>query len=143
MRLLKAAVIVAALGMGGVATQAQAQVIFVGEESRDFSGGDAVARASDNERDRIAADGVRKSSRPRGNRPGPADPNDVTAGREIRDSKGEVIGKVEAVSMSAAIVSSPTGKVEVPLEAFGMNKSGLLLGLTRAEFETLVRDANK
>lgn len=73
----------------------------------------------------------------------PAKPGDVTAGSEVRDSKGVVLGKVESASMSAAVVTTETGKVEVPLEAFGKNNKGLLLALTKKDFDAMVAGANK
>jgi len=73
----------------------------------------------------------------------PAKPGDVTAGSEVRDSKGAVLGKVESASMSAAVVATEAGKVEVPLEAFGKNNKGLLLAMTKVDFDKLVAGANK
>jgi hypothetical protein len=73
----------------------------------------------------------------------PAKPGDVTAGSDVRDSKGVVLGKVESASMSAAVVATEAGKVEVPLEAFGKNSKGLLLALTKADFDKMVAGANK
>lgn len=73
----------------------------------------------------------------------PAKPGDVIAGSDVRDSKGVVIGKVESASMSAAVVATEAGKVEVPLEAFGKNNRGLLLAMTKADFDKLVTGANK
>lgn len=73
----------------------------------------------------------------------PAKPGDITAGSEVRDSKGVVLGKVESASMSAAVVATELGKVEVPLEAFGRNNNGLLLALTKKDFDAMVAGANK
>jgi hypothetical protein len=73
----------------------------------------------------------------------PAKPGEVTAGSEVRDSKGVVLGKIESTSMSAAVVAAEAGKVEVPLDAFGKNNKGLLLALTKADFDKMVAGANK
>lgn len=73
----------------------------------------------------------------------PAKPADVTTGSEVRDSKGVVLGKIESASMSAAVVATEAGKVEVPLEAFGKNNKGLLLALTKKDFDAMVAGANK
>ena len=73
----------------------------------------------------------------------PAKPADIVAGSDVHDSKGVVLGKVESASMSAAVVASAVGKVEVPLEAFGKNNKGLLLALTKADFDKMVADASK
>ena len=138
-RLVKSLAVIAAFTLGAGAAQAQ---ILVGEESRDFSGTDKTKAAEAERNAAIAA--TRKAAKPvKGNRAVPAKPDDVTVGSEIRDSKGVVLGKVDSVSMSAAVVSAEGGKVEVPLESFGKNNKGLLLSLTKAEFDAAVAAANK
>ncbi|MES2988455.1 MAG: hypothetical protein V4808_11160 [Pseudomonadota bacterium] len=138
MRLLKSLAVIAAFTLGANAAQAQ---ILVGEESRDFSG---VDKAKVAEKERIDAIADAKSpKKPKSSRAIPATPEDVTVGSEIRDTKGVVLGKVDSVSMSAAVVASESGKVEVPLESFGKNNKGLLLSLTKAEFDAAVAAANK
>ena len=119
---------------------AQAQVL-VGEESRDFSGADKN-KAAEAERDRAMAE-TKAPKAVRGSRAVPATPEDVTVGSDIRDAKGVVLGKVDSVSMSAAVVTAEGGKVEVPLDSFGKNNKGLLLSLTKAEFDAAVAAANK
>ena len=73
----------------------------------------------------------------------PAKPADIIAGSDVRDSKDVVLGKIESVSMAAAVVATEAGKVEVPIEAFGKNNKGLLLALTKADFDKMVAGANK
>ncbi|WP_066799228.1 hypothetical protein [Sphingomonas soli] len=138
MRLFKSLAVVAAFTLGAGAAHAQ---ILVGEESRDFSGADKN-KVAESERDRAMADSA-KPKAVRGSRAVPADPNDVKVGSEIRDSKGVVLGRVDSVSMSAAVVASEGGKVEIPLEAFGKNNKGLLLAMTKADFDAAVAAANK
>jgi hypothetical protein len=138
MRLLKSLAVIAAFTLGAGAAQAQ---ILIGEESRDFSGTDK-AKAAENERNAAIAE-TRKPKPVKGNRAVPASPDDVTVGSDIRDSKGVVLGKVDSVSMAAAVVAADAGKVEVPLESFGKNNKGLLLSLTKAEFDAMVASANK
>jgi hypothetical protein len=70
-----------------------------------------------------------------------AKPSDVVAGREVRDSRGVLVGTVESVDAQGAVVAAGAGRVMVPLEAFGVNKYGLILEVTKAEFETLVANA--
>jgi hypothetical protein len=84
-----------------------------------------------------------RGAKPKGMRAVPAKPEDVAIGSEVRDTKGLVIGTIESLSPAAAVVVSASGKVEVPLEAFGKNSKGLVFGMTKEEFDKLVADANK
>jgi hypothetical protein len=38
-------------------------------------------------------------------------------------------------------VSTATGKVKIPADAFGHNKAGLLLGISKAQFDQVVAQA--
>ncbi|RYE02825.1 MAG: hypothetical protein EOP61_07105 [Sphingomonadales bacterium] len=138
MRLLKSFAVIAAFTLGAGAAHAQ---ILIGEESRDFSGADKN-KVAESERDKAMAEAA-KPKAVKGSRAVPAAPEDVIVGSEIRDSKGVVLGKVDSVSMAAAVVASTGGKVEVPLEAFGKNNKGLLLAMTKPEFDAAVAAANK
>jgi hypothetical protein len=106
------------------------------------NGGDTfdrdVQRARDEaiQRDRR---GGRSGSNPR---TVPAEPEDVIAGAEVRDPKGVVVGTVESVDMATAVIATPLGKVEVPLEAFGKSAKGLLIPMSKAEFDKAVAEAN-
>ncbi len=64
-----------------------------------------------------------------------AAPEDILAGSTVNDSRGRLIGTVDSVGLTGAIVSTGAAKVEVPLDAFGKNRKGLLLGITKAEFD--------
>jgi hypothetical protein len=76
-----------------------------------------------------------------GNKAVPANLADLTPGTQVRDKRGTVIGTVESVEADGAIVASAAGKVKVPVEGFGINKKGLLLSLTKAEFDAAVATA--
>jgi hypothetical protein len=73
----------------------------------------------------------------------PAKPEDVVAGAQVRDKKGLRVGAIESVSMGSAVLKADGGAVEVPLDAFGKDPTGLLISLTKAEFDKLVAEANK
>jgi hypothetical protein len=73
----------------------------------------------------------------------PAKPGDVAVGSEVRDSKGALVGVIESVSMGAAVLKADGGAVAVPLEAFGKNGRGLLIGMPKDDFDKLVAEANK
>lgn len=139
MRLFKALAVIAAFTLSAGA--AQGQVLVGDAESRDYRGTDA-AKVAEKERN-AAIEATKAPKAVRGNRAVPATPDDVTVGSEIRDAKGLVLGKVDSVSLSAAVVAAEGGKVEVPLESFGKNNKGLLLSLTKTEFDAIVAGANK
>jgi hypothetical protein len=71
----------------------------------------------------------------------PAKASDIIVGGEVRDSKGILVGSIESVDPAGAVVTTGTGRVMVPLEAFGKNKKGLLLGVTKSEFDSMVASA--
>lgn len=137
MRLLMLA---AACAAASLATPALAQELAGSVEARDFERDtDGAAKRADLARD----ERIRESRRPKARaRPRAAQPSEVTAGREVRDSKGAVVGTVEAASLAKAVIASPRGKVEVPLDSFGLDARGLMIGITKAEFDALVAQAN-
>lgn len=67
--------------------------------------------------------------------------SDIVAGSEVRDKRGKVVGTVETVDADGAVVATAAGKVKVPLDAFGKNRKGLLIGITKAEFDAAVAEA--
>lgn len=105
--------------------------------------GDSFDREAANARDNAIAATRHRDEAAKSARAVPAQPEDVTVGSEVHDKKGVVIGTVVSVSMAAAVVSSTGGKVEVPLNAFGKNNKGLLVGMTKAEFDAAVAAAVK
>jgi hypothetical protein len=52
------------------------------------------------------------------------------------------LAKIDSVDNDGVVLSMGTAKVKVPAEAFGHNKAGLLLDMTKAQFEQLVTRAN-
>ena len=107
------------------------------------NGGDTIDRDAQRARDE-AVGNDRRAGKSSGNaRNVAAAPDDVQAGAEVRDPKGVLVGRIESVSMSAAVVVTETGKVEVPLEAFGKNKKGLLISMSKADFDKAVAEATK
>ena len=107
------------------------------------NGGDTMDRDANAARDAAIANARDRDNAPKTARAVPAKPADVTVGSEVRDSKGVVIGTIESVSMASAVVAATGGKVEVPLEAFGKNNKGLLVGMTKALFDAAVAAAVK
>lgn len=108
-------------------------------EVRD--GGDTFDRDVQRARDE-AIQRDRRGARGSTARTVPAEPDDVTVSAEVRDPKGVVVGKIESVDMATAVIVTPLGKVEVPLEAFGKSAKGLLIPMSKAEFDKAVAEAN-
>lgn len=146
MRIVKLAALAGGLVLGAGTAHAQAEgggpgspVLVGGENSPDLHGPDERGRALD-DANREAA---RARSTTRTDRAVPAKIADVTVGSEVRDTKGVVIGKIESLALAGAAVVSTGGKVEVPYESFGKNRQGLLLPVTKEEFDAMVVQANK
>lgn len=67
---------------------------------------------------------------------------DVRVQASVRDSRGVAVGTIEAVDPDGAVVAAQSGRVKVPLDAFGKDPDGLVLGITKKAFERLVVAAN-
>jgi hypothetical protein len=73
----------------------------------------------------------------------PAKASELIAGAIVNDKTGAAIAKIDEVDADGVVVSIGTAKVKVPTDAFGHNRAGLLLDMTRAQFEQIVANANK
>ena len=71
----------------------------------------------------------------------PAKPEELTAGATVNDKTGAPLAKIEQVDADGVVVSTGLAKVKVPKEAFGHNRAGLLLDMTKAQFEQVVAQA--
>jgi len=67
---------------------------------------------------------------------------ELTPGATVNDKTGVAIAKIEQVDADGIVVSTGLAKMKVPKEAFGHNKAGLLLDMTKAQFEQVVAQAN-
>jgi hypothetical protein len=99
---------------------------------------DQIANGTRDASDARAAAAARRAGGPAR----PAKPADILAGAALSDSQGQAVGTIERVDSDGAVVATAVGKVKVPLEAFGKNKAGLLIGMKKAEFDSLVAKAN-
>jgi hypothetical protein len=88
--------------------------------------------------ERRAAEAARNGGRAR-----PAAKDEVAAGAAVADSAGVPVGRIESVDPDGAVVATAAGKAKIPFDAFGRNRNGLLVGMTKAEFEQLVATANQ
>jgi hypothetical protein len=148
--MLKLLLATAALSLGAGAAHAQDAANpappnpgLMGENSTVRNGGDTSDRDSAAARDAAIAkqQAASRGESGRKSRTVPALPGDVTVGALVRDSKGVPVGAIESISMSAAVLKADAGAVEVPLEAFGKDGKGLLIGMTKADFDKAVAAA--
>lgn len=72
----------------------------------------------------------------------PAKADELAAGAIVNDRTGVMIAKIAEVRMDGIIVSTGATKVKIPADAFGHNKAGLLLDMTKIQFEKLVSGTN-
>lgn len=72
----------------------------------------------------------------------PATIADIRPGSALRDSHRVAIGTVESLDDQGAIVNTGAMKIRVPVNAFGKDEQGLVLGITAARFSELVAKAN-
>ncbi|HEV2864955.1 MAG TPA: hypothetical protein VGX37_00420 [Allosphingosinicella sp.] len=67
---------------------------------------------------------------------------DVRAGAVVQDPQGGLVGRVESVDAEGAVVSTGSVRAKLPLSSFGKNGRGLVISMTRAEFEAAVAARN-
>lgn len=66
---------------------------------------------------------------------------DVTAGATVRDTEGELVGTVESVTASGAVVATGKSRVQIPVTSFGKNEEGLVLAMSKAELDAAAEAA--
>jgi hypothetical protein len=67
--------------------------------------------------------------------------DELTAGAVVNDKTGAPMAKIAEVDADGVVVSMGMAKVKVPAQAFGHNKAGLLLDMTKAQFQQVVAQA--
>lgn len=82
----------------------------------------------------------RDGARPRQNKASaiPATAADLMPGASVRDVSGTPIATIERLEADGAVVKSEDKLAKLPLDAFGKDEAGLLLGITAAEFQTAI-----
>lgn len=80
----------------------------------------------------------KRSARGKSDQARPAQVAEIVAGKPVHDTAGQVIAQIQKVEADGAILQSGMSVVRVPLEGFGINKKGLLLNLTKPQFDELV-----
>ena len=71
----------------------------------------------------------------------PATKDELAVGATVNDKTGVAIAKIAQVDPDGIVLSIGTAKIKVPADAFGHNKAGLLLDMTKAQFEQVVAQA--
>ena len=61
--------------------------------------------------------------------------SDVAEGSTVRDTAGGLVGTIESVDESGAVVSTGRLRAKLPFSSFGRNGRGLVISLTRAQLE--------
>jgi hypothetical protein len=72
----------------------------------------------------------------------PAKVTELQIGAPITDNKGVDIGYIKSIDPNGVVVATLAGPVRVPAEAIGKNKKGLLIGMSKADFDKLVAGAS-
>jgi hypothetical protein len=108
----------------------------MGDTATNPSDYDRINRATQN------LDAQGKARQPQPGRTRPANAAEILLGSEVRDKRNKPVGTIEMVEADGAVVVTAAGKVKVPLEAIGTDGKGLIIGITKAEFDKLVAAAN-
>ncbi len=71
----------------------------------------------------------------------PATLADLKAGASVYDNAGAIVGTIESVSTTGAVVSTGTARATLPVGSFTKNAQGLVIGATKAQLEAAVAKA--
>lgn len=66
---------------------------------------------------------------------------DLKTGAAVYDSAGATVGTIQSVTATGAVVVSGKLRAEIPAASFAKNSRGLVIGITKAEFEAAVTRA--
>jgi len=72
----------------------------------------------------------------------PARKSELAAGAPVNDNTGAAMAKIEQIDPDGVVLSMGAAKVKVSAEAFGHNRAGLLLDMTKVQFQQMVSKAN-
>jgi hypothetical protein len=70
--------------------------------------------------------------------PAPITSSDVHQGSPVHDPAGGLVGTVESVDETGAVVRTGRIRAKLPLTSFARSEHGLVISLTRAELEAAV-----
>jgi hypothetical protein len=92
----------------------------------------------DEVRHKMQRDKATKRSAGKGNVARAAQPAEVVVGKPVYDTAGQLIATIENVANDGAVLRSGERVIKAPLEGFGMNKTGLLLNMTKSQFDQVI-----
>lgn len=67
---------------------------------------------------------------------------DLRTGAQVHDQAGGLVGTIEATDPGGAVVSTGNARARLTLDSFGRNNQGLVIAMTKAEFEAAAAAAN-
>ena len=140
---------VAALALAGAASAQQGggppPVPQGGARSQDVA---AANRQVDSDYNTLAGRGVevidksRADSRQKSALVAPATAVDLTAGASVRDVSGTPVATIERLEADGAVVRAEDRLAKLPLQAFGKDDQGLLLGITADQFKAAIAETS-
>lgn len=74
--------------------------------------------------------------------PRPATAADISAGAQLRDVNGVAVGKITAVAADGATLDTGQTKVKLPIDAFGVDSSGLMIAITAQKLNEIIAQAD-
>jgi len=74
--------------------------------------------------------------------PRPATAADISAGAQLRDVDGQPVGKITAVAADGATIDTGQTKVKLPIDAFGVDSSGLMIAITAQKLNEIIAQAD-
>lgn len=60
---------------------------------------------------------------------------DLSDGAEVRDTQGGLVGTIASSDAEGAVVNTGSVRAKLPLASFGKNSQGLVISMTKSEFE--------
>jgi len=121
------------LVVGGVPVRAQtaSEAQVRAEQAADRAVAEARAEVLAEAQAEAAAEGETDAIRP-------VTISDVREGNAVHDPQGGVVGTVESVDETGAVVSTGQARARLPFSSFGRNGHGLVIAMTRAQLEAEV-----
>ena len=129
----------AALTLGATAASGQDMP---GQPGADTSPRNAATSARDTSemdimRDRDS-DNIRATRGKKAKGPVAATADQVTIGMNVYDMEGEELGTIASTTGAGAVVASSVGRVQIPMEAFGIDGDRLLIAMSKKDFDAAV-----
>ena len=116
-----------------------------GPRSQDVA---AANRQVDSDYNTLAGRGVevvdksRADSKQKAALAAPAAAADLTVGASVRDVSGAPVATIERLEADGAVIRSEDRLAKLPLDAFGKDPTGLMLGITAAELRAAIADTS-